>query len=250
MTSPRKGKRSTADRPGRKARCGWMVFLLVLLAGCVHVPVSSDIVVADRLEAATPLEPGDVLLVCGENAAPPEQNAAVTYFTAGCRGAFHKNTVGGLARLILKANPQPGRFAVRVVKGPQEEAGAGRPATEVETMPAFRDFPQDAAHAERLRYAVQVKERFETAVHMPLYVSPFGVASCSNKTVLEARVWDLPGRTSLGSFTVTAEGEYSVAAYVFHVIVFPDTQRDAAERLAREIVARLAGLKPLDLAEE
>ena len=62
MTSPRKGKRSTADRPGRKARCGWMVFLLVLLAGCVHVPVSSDIVVADRLEAATPLEPGDVLL--------------------------------------------------------------------------------------------------------------------------------------------------------------------------------------------
>ena len=226
------------------------MFLLVLLAGCVHVPVSSDIVVADRLEAATPLEPGDVLLVCGENAAPPEQNAAVTYFTAGCQGGFHRNTVGGLARLILKANPQPGRFAVRVVKGPQEEAGAGRPATEPATMPACPDFPQDAAHAERLRYAVHVKERFEAAVHMPLYVSPFGVASCSNKTFLEARVWDLPARKTLGSFSVTAEGEYTVAAWVLHVVVAPDTQQDAAERLAQEIVTRLAGLKPLDLKED
>ena len=42
-----------------------------------------------------------------------------------------------------------------------------------------------------------------------------------------------------------AGGEYTVAAYVFHVIVSPDTQRDAAERLAREVVARLAGLQPL-----
>ncbi len=47
-----------------------------------------------------------------------------------------------------------------------------------------------------------------------------------------------------------AGGEYTVAAYVFHVIVSPDTQRDAAERLAREIVARLAGLKPLELNED
>lgn len=222
----------------KSGRPGWCLALLILFAGCVHVPVSSDIVVADNLQATAPLEPGDVLLVYGENAAPPEKNAAVTYFTAGCQEGFHRNTVGGLARLILKANPQPGRFAVRVVKGPQEDAGTG-------TMPAFPDFRQDAASAERLRYAVHVKERFEASVHMPLYVSPFGVASCSNKTVLEARVWDLPTQKPLGSFSVTAEGEYTVAAWVFHVIVSPDTQRDAAERLAREVVARLAGLQPL-----
>lgn len=231
--------------PRKAVRSGWCLALLILFAGCVHVPVSSNLVVADNLQATAPLEPGDVLLVYGENAAPPEQNAAAAYFTAGCQGGFHRNTVGGLARLILKANPQPGRFAVRVVKGPQEEAGAGRPEAETATTPAFPDFRKDAAPAGRLRYAVHVKESVEAAVHVPLYVSPFGVASCSNKTVLEARVWDLPERKSLGSFSVAAEGEYTVAAYVFHVIVSPDTQRDAAERLAREIVARLAGLQPL-----
>ncbi|MGE5855538.1 MAG: hypothetical protein ACM34C_03155 [Syntrophaceae bacterium] len=225
----------------KRARPGWCLALLILFAGCVHVPMSSDIVVADKLEATSPLEPGDVLLVYGENAAPPEQNAAVTYFTAGCQGGFHRNTVGELARLILKANPQPGRFAVRVVKGPAAEAG---------TPPAFPDFRQDAVPAERLRYAVHVKESFEAAVHMPLYVSPFGVAACSNKTVLEARVWDLPARKPLGSFSVTAEGEYTVAAWVLHVVVAPDTQQDATERMAREIIERLAGLKPLELKED
>lgn len=234
----------------KMVRPGWCLALLILFAGCVHVPVSSDIVVADKLVATSPLEPGDVLLVYGENAAPPEQNAAVTYFTAGCQGGFHRNTVGGLARLILKANPQPGRFAVRVVKGLQKEAGTGRPAAEAGTPPAFPDFQQGAAPAERLRYAVRVKESFEAAVHMPLYVSPFGIASCSNKTVLEARVWDLPAQKSIGSFTVTAEGQYTVAAWVLHVVVAPDTQQDAAERLAQEIVTRLAGLKPLEFKED
>jgi hypothetical protein len=32
----------------------------------------------------------------------------------------------------------------------------------------------------------------------------------------------------------------------YHVIVFPDTRKDAMEKLAREIVSRLAGLKPLE----
>ena len=49
---------------------------------------------------------------------------------------------------------------------------------------------------------------------------------------------------------VTAEGQYTVAAWVLHVVVAPDTQQDAAERLAQEIVARLAGLKPLELKED
>jgi hypothetical protein len=89
-----------------------------------------------------------------------------------------------------------------------------------------------------------VKESFEAAVHAPLYVSPFGVASCSNKTVLEAGVWDLPAERFLGSFTITAEGEYTVVAYILHLVVSPDTQKDAMEKLAREIVTRLTGLKP------
>ncbi len=222
-------------------RCLWAFALLALFAGCVHVPVSSDIVVADRLEAASPLEPGDVLLVYGENATAPEPSVVGDYFTAGCRGAFHKNTVGGLVRMILKANPQPGRFAVRYADELQKGAAPG-------TMPDISDLRR--GHGERLRYALRLKENFEAVTRVPLYVSPFGVASCSNKTVLEARVWDLPAQKSIGSFAVTAVGEYTVAAWVLHVVVVPDTQLDAAERMAREIIERLAGLKPLETENE
>jgi len=237
-------------KPGNWIRCGWILVLLTLFAGCVHVPVSSDIVVNDRLEAVSPLEPGDIVVVYGENAAPPGQNAAVTYFTAGCQGAFHGNTLGELAKTILKVNPQPGRFAVRYAKKPQKEETAEPSAEGPGSVPALPDLSRDKFSAGRPRYAVHVREQFEAYVHVPLYVSPFGVASCSNKTVLEARVWDLPAERYLGSLSVTAEGEYTVAAYLFHVVVSPDTQRDAAERMAREIVEKLAGLKPLDIKED
>ena len=250
MKSPRMAETGIQKKPGNWIRCGWILVLLTLFAGCVHVPVSSDIVVNDRLEAVSPLEPGDAVVVYGENAAPPGQNAAAAYFTAGCQGAFHGNTLGELAKTILKVNPQPGRFAVRYAKKLQKEEGPGPSVEGPGSVPALPDLSQDKFSAGRPRYAVHVREQFEANVHVPLYVSPFGVASCSNKTVLEARVWDLPAERYLGSLSVTAEGEYTVAAYLFHVVVSPDTQRDAAERMAREIVEKLAGLKPLDIKED
>lgn len=250
MKSPRMAKTRMQKKPDYRIRCGWILVVLTLFAGCVHVPVSSDIVVNDRLEAIPPLEPGDVVVVYGENAAPPEQNAAVAYFTAGCQGAFHGNTLGELAKTILKVNPQPGRFAVRYAKKIQKEAGAGPSAEGPGSVPALPDLSQDKFSMGRPRYAVHVREKFEASVHAPLYVSPFGVASCSNKTVLETGVWDLPAERFLGSFTVTAEGEYTVVAYILHLVVFPDTQKDAMEKLAREIVTRLAGLKPLEIKHD
>jgi hypothetical protein len=246
VKSPRMAETGIRKKPGNWIRCGWMLVLLTLFAGCVHVPVSSDIVVNARLEASPPLEPGDVVVVYGENAAPPEQNAAVTYFTAGCQGAFHGNTLGELAKTILKMNPQPGRFAVRYANKLQKEEGAGPSAEGPVSVRALPDLSQDKFSAGRPRYAVHVREQFEASVHVPLYVSPFGVASCSNKTILEARVWDLPAERFLGSFTVTAEGEFTVVAYMLHMVVSPDTQKDAMEKLAQEIVARLTGLKPLE----
>ena len=227
-------------------RCGWILVLLLLFVGCAHVPVASDIVVNDKLQAAPPLDPGDVILVYGENAAPPQQNAAVTYFTAGCQGVFHGNTLGELVRTVLKVNPQPGRFAVRYVKEAQKDAAADRTEARIDSILRQLDLTKAVVSRDHLRYAVHVKENFEATVHAPLYVSPFGLALCSNKTVLEAGVWDLPAERFLGSFTVQAEGEYTVVAYIMHLVVFPDTQKDAMEKLAREIVARLAGLKPLD----
>ena len=246
MKSSRMAETGMQKKPGNWIRCGWMLVLLMLFAGCIHVPVSSDIVVNDRLEAVSPLEPGDAVVVYGENAAPPGQNAAAAYFTAGCQGAFHGNTLGELAKTILKVNPQPGRFAVRCAKKLQKEEGPGTSAKGPGSVPALPDLSQDKFSAGRPRYAVHVREQFDASVHVPLYVSPFGVASCSNKTVLEARVWDLPAERFLGSFTVTAQGEYTVVAYMLHMVVSPDTQKDAMEKLAQEIVARLTGLKPLE----
>lgn len=246
MKSPRMAETGMQKKPDSRICCGLTLVLLTLFAGCVHVPVSSDIVVNDRLEAVSPLEPGDVVVVYGENAAPPGQNAAAAYFTAGCQGAFHGNTLGELAKTILKVNPQPGRFAVRYAKKLQKEEGPGPSAEGPGSVPALPDLSRDKFSAGRPRYAVHVREQFEASVHVPLYVSPFGVASCSNKTVLEARVLDLPAERYLGSLSVTAEGEYTVAAYLFHVVVSPDTQKDAMEKLAQEIVARLTGLNPLE----
>jgi hypothetical protein len=226
--------------------CGWVLVLLTLFAGCAHVPVASNIAVKDKLQKAAPLEPGDVLLVYGENATPPESNVAVDYFTAGCQGVLHGNTLGELVKTILKVNPQPGRFAVRYVKEAKKDAAPDRMDEFPESILRRLDLTKDMVSRDHLRYAVHVKENCEATVHMPLYVSPFGVASCSNKTVLEAQVWDLQTEKFIGSYTVLAEGEYTVVAYLFHVVVFPDTQKDATEKLAREIVARLAGLKPTE----
>jgi hypothetical protein len=229
----------------KMAPYGWILILL-MFTGCAHVPVASDVKVNDNLQSAAPLEPGDVMLIFGENAVPPDRNAAVDYFTAGCQGVFHRNTVGELAKTILKINPQPGRFTVRYVKETKKGPAPDRTEARPDSILARLDLTKEVVSRDHLRYAVHVKESFEASIHAPLYVSPFGVASCSNKTVLEAGVWDLPDEQFLGSFTVTAEGEYTVAAYIFHVIVFPDTQKDALEKLAQEIVVRLAGLQPLE----
>lgn len=245
QTSPTIRKMGTR-RTGRVPH-GWMLVLLMLFAGCAHVPVASDVKVNDKLQAAPPLEPGGVvILVFGENAIPPERNAAVDYFTALCRYPDHRNIIAELVKTILKVNPQPGRFAVRYVKETKEDPASNRTEKRPDSILRRLDLTGEVVSRDHLRYAVHVKESFEATVHAPLYVSPFGVASCSNKTVLEAGVWDLPDERFLGSFTVTAEGEYTVVAYIFHVVVLPDTQRDAAERLAREIVVRLAGLQPLE----
>jgi hypothetical protein len=232
------------------AWCGRVLALLVLSAGCVHVPVSSDIVVNDGLQAIPPLEQGDVLLVYGENASPPEQSAIGSYFTAGCFVAFHGNTVGELIKTILKVNPQPGRFAVSHIKEVDTEAGADLTATGTDAIMRRLDLAKIGVSRDHLRYVIHVKENFEATAHMPLYASPFGLASCSNRTVLQAGIWDLQTERFIGSFSVSADGQFTVLAYLFHLVVSPDTQKDAMERFAREIVMKLTGLKTLEIKNE
>lgn len=231
-------------------RCGWIPLLLSICAGCVHVPVSSDIGFSDRLQAVAPLEHGEVLLIFGDDASPPKEPAASPYFTAGCVAFHHGRTLDELAERILKVNPDPGRFAVRRVSEAPEKTAGERTTTDFESIRSRLGLSGEMISKDRLRYAVHVKETFEYKVHLPLYIVPFGIASCGNRTALEARIWDLSAGKDVGSLSIEAEGEYTVVAWMLHLVVFRDTQDDAIERLARTLVERLAGVKPSAMGEE
>ena len=88
-----------------------------------------------------------------------------------------------------------------------------------------------------------MKEDFEATTHLPLYAAPFGAATCGNKTVLNADIWDLSTEKLIGSLTVTAKGEYVAVGYLVTVIVFPETQKDATKELAGKIIGLLDGLE-------
>ncbi len=224
---------------------GW-ILLLTLLSGCIHVPMSSETTIHDPLQSIQPIEQGESVVVYGENAPVPKQSTLGSYFTANCAATSQGNTIGELIRSILKLNPQPGRFAVRHLKDLETEKDPDCLPISGDSILCMLNLPKLRVAADRLRYAIHVKETFEAKIHVPLYAPPFGVASCSNKTVLEATVWELSTEKCLGSFSVSAEGEYTVMAYLLHIVVTRDTQKDATQRLAREIVERLTGLKPLE----
>ena len=222
---------------------GWFLVALTF-SGCIHVPMSSEIIVNDKLRMIQPMERGDVLVVYGENATVPERSIP-DYFTASCLASFHGNTIGNLIKTILKMNPQPGRFAVKHLNDLEKDEGSGCAAIDGSILCRL-NLSKTKALLDHLRFVIRIKEKFEADVHLPLYVPPFGVASCSNKTVLEANVWELPKEEFIGSLTVSAEGEFTVLAYMLHLVVSRDTQEDATNRLAREIIERFVGLKPLE----
>lgn len=233
-------------RRRRAFRFCWILTLLLLFTGCIHIPISSETVIRDELQTIPFLEQGEVLLVSGENAAVSERAFLKDYVTAGCQNAFQGDTIGELIKSILKANPQPGRFAVRHVKALEKEEGAEPTPIEGDSILGQLKLSRDRILKDRLRYVVHVKEGLSVSAHVPLYLPPFGVASCGNRAILEAELWDLPTERSLGSLTVTAEAEFTVVAYMLHLVLSPDTQRDATERLARIIIEKLTGMKSLE----
>jgi len=228
------------NRVRKKAyRQGLMLLLLALFPGCVHVPMSSETAIHDPLATIEPVEQGEVIVVYGKNAPPPKQSIAGSYFTANCAATSQMDTIGELIKTILRVNPQPGRFAVRHLKDLQKDKDLDCPTGNGDSILCRLKLSKAQVAAERLRYAIYVQEKFDANIHVPLYAAPFGIASCSNKTVLDVTVWELSTEKRLGSFSVSAEGEYTVLAYMFHIVVFRDTQKDATERLAREIILLL-----------
>jgi hypothetical protein len=231
----------------------WLAFLmatLTLLTGCVSIPLSSNTTVNDKLQSLETLQPGDVLVVYGENAPRPKE-AFTDYFSAFCLRAYgNRNTIAYLIATILKVNPQPGRFAVKHLDDVKQDLPRviedGPDCVEGSILCKL-GLPKAKVSADHLRYAIHVREEFQPKLHVPLYAAPFGIASCSHKTVIEADVWELSTDKYIGSFTVSAEGELTVAAWLFHLAVVRDTQNDATKKLAREIVERFTGLKPLEV---
>lgn len=226
--------------------------LLTLLSSCVSIPLtlSSNTAVDDKLQSLEPLQPGDVVVVYGENA-PPRKQAFTDYFSALCLQLYgNRDTIAHLIATISEINPQPGRFVVKSLHDVKENL-----ATAIEDGPDCAEGPvlcklglsKAKVLSNHLRYAIYVREEFQPKLHVPLYMMPIGIASCSHKTVLEADVWELRTDRHVGSSTVSAEGELTVAAYFLHLSVERDTQNDAVKKLAREIVERLAGFKPLEV---
>lgn len=230
---------------------GCVLVLLVLISGCVHIPVPSRSTIEDKLQAINPLEEGDVVVVDGIYTSTGTGQSftefVTDYFTYGCSHApSNGNTTSNLIRAILKVNPSPGKFAVRDL-GEVEKEGDPECTAGSDSILCRLKLSKSKVLMDQLRYAIHVRENFETKVHVPLYAPPFGVASCGHRTVLMADIWELPTEKFVGSFAVSAAGEFAVAAYMAHLAFYSDTQKDATERLAREIVGRFTGLKPLEV---
>jgi hypothetical protein len=65
-------------------RVGWFTLfasLLTLLASCVAIRVSSKTTANDKLQSLDPLQPGDIVVVYGDNA-PPREEALIDYVSS------------------------------------------------------------------------------------------------------------------------------------------------------------------------
>lgn len=228
-------------------RHGCIFLLLALVTGCIPVSKPSNITTNDKFQTIYPLERGEVIVVYGENATAPKTKSMKGYFTAECDAvAFSGNTVRNLITTILKMNPDPGRFSVKHLTelGIEEIQDCG--SKDIASILCQLNLSKDKILKDHLRFAIHVKENIEANVHLPTYAPPFGVASCGKKTTLEANVWDLPTEKFLGSLTVYSEGEHTTYAYMLHIVNYSDTQKDAINKLAREIIEKLTGLTPIE----
>jgi hypothetical protein len=234
----------------REGCFAFVAALLTLLTGCVNVHFDSNTTVDDKLLSLQTLQPGDVLVVYGENA-PPREEAISDYFSAFCLQAYGKrDIIAYLIATILRLNPQPGRFSVKhlaEVYGGLATASDDDSDCVEGSILCKLGLSKAKVLTDHLHYAIHVREVFQPKIHVPLYAFPAGIASCGHKTILEADVWELPTDRYIGSFSVSAEGELTVVAYFYHLIIECDTQKDAAEKLAHEIIERFTGLKPLEV---
>jgi hypothetical protein len=154
---------------------------------------------------------------------------------------YQNNALDQLTNYLLKLNPVPGQFAIKN----EEELKGGSPTIKF-SDPAYDmvEISESTALKERLRYVIFVTEKIDTTLHLPLYIIPFGIAECSNKTTLDATIWEVPSGNLVGTMTVSSTGDFLGLAWVFHVVFLPDTQSKAFLLFTKEILKKLTGIAP------
>jgi hypothetical protein len=214
---------------------------LTTISGCVVLPAPSTEHLDDQAKMFRTLEPGEKILIYGFNGILPTYWGE-PYFSMGCMNYYTNRTDKVFTRLILKLNPVPGQFALIEAT---ELGGDGAMVAFSGPSPPVFDISVKTAEKERLRYVILLRETLDTSLHIPLYVIPFGISMCGNKSVLEASIWEVPSGESLGSVSVTSTGEFTGLAWIFHVLFDPETQRKATAMLATDLLKRLTG-KPVE----
>lgn len=210
---------------------------LAAIPGCIVLPAPSTESIDDRTTQFRPLENGEKVFIYGFNGTPPTYWGE-PYFSMGCINYYTNGTDEVFTRLILKLNPVPGQFALIEAT---ELGGDGAMVALSGPSPPEIDISVKTAEKERLRYVILLRETLDTSLHIPLYVIPFGIATCNNKSVLEASIWEVPSGDSLGSVSVTSTGEFIGLAWIFHILFDPETQRKATMMLAEDVLKKLTG---------
>jgi len=195
------------------------------------LPVSSILDAEEKILENHLIKKGDTIIIFGENASPPKH--LFPYFTMGCMHEFKTDTVSELIRSILELNPKPGEFSVK-----RHNVKTGGHSI-LEKL----DISESQVTTERIRYAIHIKEEVKTSIHLPLYIFPLiGISLCGNTTDLEATIWELPSEKFVGKLNISAKGDFVGLAYIVHLYLYPDTQKDATQKLAKKIIETLTGL--------
>lgn len=228
----------------RLCYCGWIIVFTTIISGCAAIAVPSHLSVDNTLQLAQPLGQGETIVVDGINAKAPEPTENL-YFIFQCRHfAFEGpqwDTIARLTDSIRVGNP-----AILATRGLSEELksmlGVDQPqfGLDLELSDNFRA----RISMDQVRYLLFVKEQVETTIHVPLYFIPGGVAACGHKTILEAGIWEMSSGRFIGTLTTSAESEFVVLAWMFHLMFIPETRARAVEKLAQEINERMTGSVP------
>jgi hypothetical protein len=219
----------------------------LVVSACVVLPAPSLVRTDDKLALeGPPIPDGGSLLIVGRNAEHPARGGILStsgdglfgVFVAGCKDAvYQQDTISRLGESVYAAN--------RTVLGPKSLADKMGNLV----IPKGMDWkPPDILLPElseaHVHYLAYVTEHVDSTIHVPLWIPLFGVAACEHTTSLEARLWEVPSGRYLGLVSTSAHSEFLILSYLVTLGFEPHTQESATEKLADELLRKLAAEEP------